>query len=322
MSIKKSLFVLVMLGMVYHQLYAAEVSGWSVGSSGMWRLQDDPDHRASKGSPAKFLRIDRAVPNREVRYVKRAGLVNTFVFRVGCAFQSKTPVFELDVQPLDIRIADQFNGYAFAHFLVDDSQEYSLRGEYIPPARLIFAPLTKSQEKFISDIFLQLGEGGMLKIAILQGVNADPRIFELPLTGFMELSGEVLKDCVKLNQISGSRSGYLPEYLTKEPSGYVVPKWSLKKPIATDGLSLVKENTKESSDTTSVVPEIKYFEPGGAPASIGSDGKPLVQEQVQDVDSGSNDLGATQGAMRIGPDGMPMVDGVGGGSTQQSQETP
>lgn len=305
MSLRKSLAAIIMLGALSPLCSsAAEVSGWSVGSAGMWRLLEDPDYQVSKGSPAQMVRADRAVMNREARYVRRASLVNTFTFRIGCAFQSKTPVFELDVQPLDIRISDQFNGYAFARFLVDDSQEYSLRGEYIPPARLVFAPITRSQDKSISDIFLQLGEGGVLRIALLQGLNADPRIYELPLTGVMELSGQVLSDCTRLNAASGSRGAYLPDYLTSESAGYAMPKWSLKKPLPTDGLT-PPPAPAETPAAEEAAPEVKYFEPGGAPASIGPDGKPIVQNGSDGEDP--EDLGKTQGAMKIGPDGMPVV---------------
>ncbi len=282
---------------------AADVSGWSMGTSGMWRLNEDPDYQISKGSPARMLRADRAVLNHEARFTLRQGLVNSFVFRVGCVFKSQIPSFEIDVQPLDIRISDQFNGYAFVRFMVDDSQEYSLRGEYLPPARLIFAPLSKSQEKSISDLFLQLREGGTLHVAILQGERANPRVFSIPLAGFMQLSDAVSRDCVVLNKASGSRGAYAPDYVTKEPEGYVTQGWSFKRTEPGDGLEPQDNNQLNLSEgqkkTEESPPEVQLFEPGGGVASIGPDGMPVTE----DSSSSADDLGEAQGPMAIGADG-------------------
>ncbi len=282
---------------------AADVSGWSMGTSGIWRLNEDPDHQISKGSPARMLRADRAVLNHEARFTLRQGLVNSFVFRVGCVFKSQIPSFEIDVQPLDIRISDQFNGYAFARFMVDDDQEYSLRGEYLPPARLIFAPLSKSQEKTISDLFLQLREGGKLHIALLQGANANPRIFTIPLAGFMQLSDLVAKDCIHLNKAAGVRVGYVPDYTTKEPQGYVKSGWSFKPSPASDGLTPQDSNqldlSEQQGQDEEQEPEVQLFEPGGGVASIGPDGMPITE----DSNNSADDLGEAQGPMAIGDDG-------------------
>ena len=282
---------------------AADVSGWSMGTSGMWRLNEDPDYQISKGSPARMLRADRAVLNHEARFTLRQGLVNSFVFRVGCVFKSQIPSFEIDVQPLDIRISDQFNGYAFVRFMVDDSQEYSLRGEYLPPARLIFAPLSKSQEKSISDLFLQLREGGTLHVAILQGERANPRVFSIPLAGFMQLSDAVSRDCVVLNKASGARGAYAPDYVTKEPEDYVTQGWSFKRSEPGDGLEPQDNNQLNLSDgqkkSEESPPEVQLFEPGGGVASIGPDGMPVTE----DSSSSADDLGEAQGPMAIGADG-------------------
>lgn len=284
---------------------AADVSGWSMGTSGIWRLNEDPDYQISKGSPARMLRADRTVLNHEARFTLRQGLVNSFSFRVGCVFRSQIPSFEIDVQPLDIRISDQFNGYTFARFMVDNDQEYSLRGEYLPPARLIFAPLSRSQEKSISDLFLQLREGGVLHVALLQGEKASPRVFSIPLSGFMQLSDVVSQDCVRLNKASGVRTTYAPDYTTREPAGYVKHGWTFKRTDPNDGLEPQDKNLLTLNDgqdkSQSQIPEVQLFEPGGGVASIGADGKPITDDS-NDTHS-DDDLGEAQGPMAIGADG-------------------
>ena len=294
--------------------FAVDVSGWSMGESGMWRLADAPDYHFESGSPAKLIRADRAVMNRQARFKLRSGLVNSFTFRVSCVFQSKVPAFELDVEPLDIRISDQFNGYAFARFAVDDGQEYSLRAEYLPPARLIFAPLSRSQEKKISDLFIQLNEGGNLRMALLQGEHAEPRVYSVPLAGFAAMAGEVSSDCVRLNSASGKRNAYAPDYLTSEPSGYVKKGYSVKKKQPNDGLSPADQNSisaqeEQAGDQEAKEPEVHYFEPGGGTASIGNDGMPITKDSTNTTNTKDQDDGIkplNDGApMSIGSDGSP-----------------
>lgn len=277
----------------------------------MWRLADAPDYHFESGSPAKLIRADRAVLNRQARFKLRSGLVNSFTFRVSCVFQSKIPAFELDVEPLDIRISDQFNGYAFARFAVDDGQEYSLRGEYLPPARLIFAPLSKSQEKKISDLFIQLNEGGNLRMALLQGENADPRVYSVPLAGFAAMAGEVSSDCVRLNAATGKRNAYVPDYLTSEPSGYVKKGYSVKKKKPNDGLTPADQNSisaqeEQANKQEEQEPEVHYFEPGGGTASIDKDGMPVTKDSQNPSDQDEGLIPANNGApMSIGSDGSP-----------------
>lgn len=323
---KKSAAALVIAAaLCAHSAIAAEVSGWSIAPAGMWRISEDADYAFSKGSPARMVRADQIISNTQARYMLRKGLVNTFSFKVGCVFQSKTPAFELDVQPLDVRISDQFNGYAFVRFLVDGGKEYSLRGEYLPPARLVFAPLTQSQDKSISDIFLQLREGGRLSMALLEGEKNPPRVFEVPLTGFMEFSDKVVEDCARLNQGAGVRTKFLPDYVTKEPGGYA-PKhnWTLKPQAPNDGLNKPEEPAPKEEPKQPEKPEVQYFEPGGGPASIGPDGKPVVQDGKTDPDAA---LGTASGPLQIGPDGKPVSSAAGGNSqgtadqAQAAQET-
>jgi hypothetical protein len=300
---------------------AETVSGWSVATEGLWRLPEAAGYSFSKGSPAKMVRADRAIPNRQARFTRRRGLVGTYTFKIGCVFQSKTPAFELSVQPLDIRITDQFNGYAFARFLVDGGQEYSLRGEYLPPARLVFAPLTRTQDKSISDIYLQLREGARLSVALLEGPNNPPRVYEVPLAGFMDLSDEVLKDCVRLNRGAGVRTQFLPDYVTREPAGLAPKNWTLKPKAPNDGLTPQKQETPPGTTEKTPgpeKPEVQYFEPGGGPASIGPDGRPITQDQGSQADPNAS-LGTASGPMAIGPDGKPLSGGAGQGAANAGQ---
>ena len=313
MSVNKFLLSAILALTFSGQSQAVEVSGWSLGEAGMWRLAEDPDFYFDKGSPARLLRADRAILNRQARFMLRQGLVNVIVFKVGCVFKSKVPAFELGLQPLDISISDQFNGYSFVRFQIDDGQEYSLRGEYLPPARLVFAPLSKAQEKSISDLFLQLREGGKLNLAVLQGENNNPRVFSIPLTGFADLADPVSQDCVRLNAGAGIRTSYVPDYVTKEPAGYVKKGWSIKKPEPNDGLTpqdnneLDKKEQTTDAENEAETPAVQYFEPGGGAASIGPDGKPLENPSDKGDAEDPSDLGKASGPMSIGADGNPVA---------------
>ncbi len=303
---RKSVFILAALALCLSSAAGAS-EGWSVSTSNLWRLNENADYAFTKGSPAKIMQTDRQIFHRQAKYTVRKSLLNTFTFKVGCMFQSRTPAFELQVQPLDIRVQDLFNGYVFARFLVDSGQEFSLRGEIVPPARLIFAPLTASQDKKISDLFLQMREGGELNVALLEGQDNPPRVFSVPLTGFIAFSDPVIEDCTRLNTLSGPRGqvGLLPDYITQEPAGYIPKKdWTLKPKRGNDGLTPVEEEPPAPEPPKEEPkPEIQYFVPGGGPASIGPDGKPIMKPES---------LGKSQGAMQIGPDGMPIAPAQGG----------
>lgn len=289
-------------------VHAAE-QGWSISSSNIWKLNQNAYNTFNEGSAAKIMEIDRLIVNHQARYTARNSITNVINFKVGCMFQSSTPAFELQVQPLDISITDQFNGFAFARFLIDNGQEFSLRGEFLPPARLLFAPLTASQEKKLQDLFLQLREGGTLKIGLLQARGGDPRQFSIPLNGFIDLSDRVAKDCVNLNKKVGDARGkvtLLPDYITNEPAGYAPDKYTLKKKPATDGLT--PSDGSESSEAAKTEPneetrpEVQYFSPGGGPASIGPDGKPITASEGESLGTASG------GEMKINPDGTPVTD--------------
>lgn len=284
---------------------AAE-QGWSISSSNIWKLNQNAYNTFNEGSPAKIMEVDRLVVNHQARYTKRYSITNVITFKVGCMFQSSTPAFELQVHPLDISITDQFNGFAFARFLVDKGQEFSLRGDFLPQSRLLFAPLSASQEKKLQDLFLQLREGGTLKIGLLQAKGGEPREFEIPLQGFIDLSDRVAKDCVSLNKKVGNargKVGLLPDYISNEPAGYAPKNYSLKEKPAQDGLTPVKEEeTEQMKPEEQAQPDVQFFSPGGGPASIGPDGKPITASEGESLGTASG------GEMKINPDGTPVTD--------------
>ena len=159
--IKKALLTsALLLSLQPYTCSAVMNSGWSISSSYVWRLLDSHDNTFNNGSPAKILQIDRTVMHRQAVFTVQRSLTNKYSFKTGCMYQSATPAFELDVPALDISMNDTNRGYVFARFLVDKGQEYSMRGQIVPPSRIIFAPFTKSQQKKLSDLFLQIGEGG------------------------------------------------------------------------------------------------------------------------------------------------------------------
>ncbi|MCR5084675.1 MAG: hypothetical protein K6A65_04160, partial [Succinivibrionaceae bacterium] len=213
-------------------------SGWQLSPSYAWRLEPDHGHAFARGSPSRHLRPDRAIPHHDARIVVREDITRTYELRLGCVIQSEVPALELLVSPLDIRMVDLNKGFAFAHFMVDLGTELSLRGEIVPPGRLIFPPYTNSQAKRLSDLFLQLREGGRLSVALLQGDKAQPRGYSFPLDGFMALSARVTESCATLRARGGARAEPLPDYVTEEPEGYAPPKFTMKpQPESSDGLA-------------------------------------------------------------------------------------
>lgn len=295
--------------------YAAMQSGWELSSSYIWRLTEDSDFVFTKGSPAKILQIDRNIRHRQAVLNVVNSLTKKYSFRVGCMYQSQTPAFGLDLTTLDIGIRDLERGYVFARIMVDSGQEYSLRGELIPPGRIVFAPLTASQEKKLSDLFLQISEGGHLNIAVLQGENTDPRVYRIPLEGFFDISKTVLDDCKDLSSLAKDHRGkvsLLPDYISKEPKGIAPKDYSLKPKKGSDGLTPAQEEPVEEVTAApepqpqpqpEPEPEIKPFQPGGGAASIGEDGKPIMATEAKSEDS---NLGTAK-SMQIGEDGKPVT---------------
>lgn len=304
--------LLLSVGLYSSQAYAVVNSGWNISSTYIWRLLKNSDYTFEKGSPAKILQLDKNILHRQAVFKVQRSITNKYTFKVGCMYQSATPAFELDVSSLDISMADSFKGYVFARFLVDKGQEYSLRAEIIPPSRLVFAPLTQSQSGKLSDLFMQLNEGGELQIALLQGDERSPRFYQIPLEGFFSLSKTVMSDCQKLNKLAMNHRGkvsFLPDYLTKEPDGLAPDKFSLKPKLPNDGLQIAEPPKAEKEvppkapepevkeDDEEEAPEVQLFTPGGGVASIGDDGKPITQD---------DSIGQSKGEMQIGEDGNPV----------------
>lgn len=291
--------------------YAAVQSGWELSTSYIWRLNDDSDFVFTKGSPAKILQMDRTIRHRQAVLNVVQSLTKKFSFRVGCMYQSQTPALGLDLTTLDIGIRDLERGFVYARVIVDSGQEYSLRGEIIPPARIIFAPLTATQEKKLSDLFLQISEGGSLKIAVLQGETTEPRVYKIPLEGFFDISKTVLDDCKNLSSLAKDHRGpvtLLPDYISREPKGLAPKDYSVKPKKGSDGLTPEDDTQEDTIDPVSepekkeAEPAIKPFEPGGGAASIGEDGKPIMSAEEKSEES---NLGTAK-SMQIGDDGKPV----------------
>lgn len=305
---------------------ASMISGWGISSSYVWRLLEDPDYNFTKGTPAKILKQDRNIMHRHAIFKVDESLLKRYTFKVGCMYQSSTPAFELDVSSLDIGIKEQSRGYVFARFLVDKGQEYSLRGEVMPPSRIVFTPLTKIQEKKLNDLFLQLSEGGELTMAILQGENGIPRVYKIPLTGFFDISKIVLEDCKTLSKLVKDHRGkvtLLPDYTSIEPKDAAPKDYSLKpKKEGSDGLDNSQNEPKDEApkpeppkaeppkteepktdeaESDNEKPPVQLFTPGGAAASIGEDGKPITEE-------GKDENLGTAKSMKIDENGNPIQE--------------
>ena len=273
-------------------------SGWEVSNAKMWRLLDKAEFAVNTSVPANFIDRDKIVRHRELSYRFNQGLTTNLNFRVGCLIQSPTPVIDITVSPLDIAITDQFNGYAFARFLVDKETEYTLRGEFYPPARLVFAPMTRLQYRSMNNLIMQMREGKTLKYAILQGYDRQPRLFEIPLIGFVQQVDEVLGDCARLHEsvpYSDTELKFLPDYVSVVPVDAAPAYFTLKGfHVGSDGLGTEEDGDEAvAQDYEQSPPDVHYFTPGGSAASIGPDGLP-----IQSGKSGRE--------MAIGPDGFPI----------------
>lgn len=293
---------------------AASESSWSVSSANTWKLNNDFYYDRALGSPSNYLQLKEQLPHRELKIKVNKNIVESFSFAVGCVLQSKTPSIILRVSPLDISMLDSKNGFVFARFLVDDNQEFSLRGELASSGRIMFMPYTKAQNDKLSNLFLQLNEGGILKIALLQGVNTNPRLYELSLQGFKERSAEIVNDCNSLGGVLADSVKLLPDYLSEEPKNQAPELYSLKKKdettISSIDSSPIPVNPEPSQQE---VPPVHEFRPDGSVATIGPDGKPIMNNdssdatQANDTDNTDNDsLGSAGGPMQIDENGMPI----------------
>ena len=274
----------------------------------MWRLNLDPSYDIVKGSPAKFIKVERKIRHQRLEYKFSVGLTNNYAFLVSCLFKSPTPIIELDLSPLDIRITDQFNGFAFARFLVDSETEYTLRGEFKAPARLLFSPLTKSQDGAIKNLLMQMREGNELKIALLQGKDTKPREFKIPLAGFNASLDSVLGDCIDLNKVINASEDFLPDYITNLPDDYAPKDFTLKPSNPMDLVDINEPKEEEKPLTAKSNEEdpqdVQYFTPGGGVASIGPDGKPIVKDH--EGSKSLDDFGEAKGPMSIDENGFPI----------------
>lgn len=291
------------------------INNYNISQQNAWRFTEDRDFSYAQGSPSRWLSINELVLHHTLGIKVNKNMVDSYSFKVGCMLQSATPMFELRVNSLDIRLMDSVNDYVFARFLVDKNQEFSLRGDLVGRNRILFAPITKKQDSSLSDLFLQLREGGELKIALLQGTNGQARVYKVPLDGFLEYADQLLDSCQKYHSYYRSEQKFLPDYMTQEPEGYAPKDYSLlpKDPI-TDPFAPVQPATPESEESPTQVepdkPDVIPFTPGGGPASIGPDGLPIgntgANQNVQNGQVAEQSFGTASGPMQIGADGKPI----------------
>ncbi len=309
-------------------------TAWQVSPYGSWVFAENPAFAQGRSSPSRLLRLNEALPHHKLTLRQRKGIIADYSLSFACMLQGEVPVLELRVPALDISMEDTIRGYAFARFMVDEGQEFSLRGEIVPPGRLIFAPLTRSQEGRLSSLWLQLAEGGTLKAALLQGKSVSPRTYDFPLAGFAQFAEELAADCSRLNQAAGGRAELLPDYLTQEPENSAPEDYSLKeKPAAGQPLQAVESAPPTSPPTSpDTPPPALIFRPDGGPATIGADGRPVgagesadfavvpdaqaagqnqpgtadTEDTADSVDKGEISFGQAAGPMAIGSDGQPV----------------
>lgn len=312
-SLSLSSLAVVLSSIVY--LSPAQASIDPISTNNAWKFDEAASYKYAKGSSSQLLTLKEAVPHHTLSIKVQMDMINSFTFKVGCMLKSPTPLFELSVNSLDIRLYDAVNDYVFARFVVDKGQEYSLRGELAGKNRILFAPITKNQEKSLSDIFLQMREGGELQVGLLQGTSNNVRVYKVPLAGFMEQSNQILESCQNFFAATGGQREYMPEYVAKEPDGYAPSKdYNLKE---TDGdvvdPNAIKEGppAPQPAAPTPEVPEVLPFALGGGPVSIGPDGKPIGADgSAMGGRSGGNvdkSFGSAQGPMQIGADGKPVT---------------
>ncbi len=296
---------------------ANDRNSWQIGSEGTWTLNEDYAYESNKGSASHLLTLSESIEHREAKIRIQRNMVDSYTFSVGCMMQSKTPVLTLKVPPLDIGIMDQSNGYAFARFIVDNNEEFALRGQVQKNGGIVFAPMTADQDQKLSNLFLQLREGAILKVALLQGKGQAPRQYEIALDGFMAFSETVLKDCERLNQIAlstGRKFTPLPDYITKEPAGLAPKFFTLKKGgLLVNNQPVVEEEKKEEevqiepAVESKEKPEPLEFVPDGSAASIGPDGKPIITKSPEEKgDDNIGDLKAP--SLEFDKDGNPVFN--------------
>ncbi len=256
------------------------------------------------------LALPAALPEmHQLSYRQRPNFISDLTLAFTCRLPSAVPSIELTVPSLSVALMDSVRGFTFARFLVDNGTEYTLRGDIYPPARLVFSPITQSQEQHLSAIFLAAREGGSLQIALLQGERAAPLQYKFALQGFAQLADILQRDCQQLSAAAALPTDYLPDYVTREPEEAAPEDFSLKPLTADDPVPppAASPSTPPPADDP---PPILPFSPGGAPASIGADGLPIgaQSDPAEGVSAQDAPLGTASGPMAIGPDGMPQTN--------------
>ena len=288
---------------------SANANVWGVDELNRWTLEEDNFYSNAKDSSSNYLKIKERIPHRELIYRVNNGMIDSYSFSLGCTQYSATPTLNLRVNALDIPMQSTLNGRVFARFLVDQNDEIALRGEIKSSGRLVFLPLTKEQEQKLSSLLLQLNEGGKLQIALLQGENSMPKIYDINLAGFSALSKNIIDDCKLLSQYN-QKAPLLPDYVTAEPKNVAPADYSLKDQNTIDnpgmGLETQMSNNVNNEDTTKTEPIIHDFKPDGSISSIGPDGLPVGVNDNEEENTKSEESMGTATPMQIDEDGMPI----------------
>lgn len=311
-SVLPAIMLCAALAMVFAfympEVLAAPYNEWKISTANTWTLKNSHYYDVGKDSPSRYMSLNETITHRELKFRVPRNIVDDYTFSVGCVLQSKVPSFILRTSSLDVPIQDSKNGYVFARFIVDRRQEMAMRGEIMSAGRLVFMPYTKAQEQKLSDLFLQLNEGGRLRIALLRGRDFEPLIYNIPLAGFKELSQTIVDDCQRLNQGVGEVQ-YLPDYVTFEPRRQAPKGFKLKRggegggatptPGAEDDEDEDDEENGENGDKQEE-PVVHDFKPDGSVSSIGPDGMPITNGAAngaaQPAANGANGSGGTNGA--------------------------
>lgn len=209
------------------QACAEEASGKDF-PKGEWFYIEEPELKYAKDHSSQLISIRESMLHQYVAIEVKRAENDQFGFKVGCMLQNPIPLLELTVNSLDIRLFDSINDFVYARFMVDDNEEFSLRGEIEGRTRIIFAPITKSQEERIVKLFQHMRQGHMLNIALLQGEQGKVRRYDVPLTGFLPFADRIESHCQSFNHNYNGTQQYLPDYMSREPNGYAPANFSLK----------------------------------------------------------------------------------------------
>ncbi len=310
---KKRLVALgAVLGLLGACSWAQDMGAWRLSSTGTWVLNENAAYSAAKGSASKLLSLDEAVPHHKASLKIRPNIISEVTLSFTCVLPAPDASLELRVPSLDISLKDAFQGFAFARFLVDNKQEYSLRGEIAPRGRLVFAPLSKRQKDALDKLFADLKDGNELKVALLQG-QYEPRLYVFPLDGLDEHLEAVKQDCATLASAGGyDGSDLVPDYLTYErndsaPRGYRLQ--NNQRPVEAAIEIAAPEEPPAAVQPPAPIP----FSGEGGRASIDADGNVIMAPDPAQSAGQSNagnilpdGFGTNNGPMQIDESGMPI----------------